>query len=80
LSIISKRLARLSLNIGTITVAGLPLISRFDYFDDFKAYLDTRVKPGDAIDVWPFPTDIATAIARAKYPDAEGRVPLGGAY
>ena len=52
----------------------------FDCFDEFKGYLASRVKPGDAIDVWPFPTDTATAIACAKYPDAEGRVPLGGAY
>ena len=60
--------------------ASAPTHLAFDSFDDFKAYLDSRVKPGDAIDVWPFPTDIATAIARAKYPDGEGRVPLRGAY
>lgn len=38
----------------------------FDHFVDFKAYLDSRVKAGDAIDVCPFPTDTATAIARAS--------------
>jgi hypothetical protein len=60
--------------------ASAPTRLAFDSFEDFRAYLDSRVKPGDAIDVWPFPTDIATAIVRAKYPDREGRVPVGGAY
>src|SRR5437867_12542061 len=60
--------------------ASAPTRLTFDAFEDFKAYLDSRVKPGDAIDVWPFPTDIANALARGKYPDGEGRVPVGGAY
>ena len=60
--------------------ASAPTRLAFDAFDEFKAYLQSRVKPGDAIDVWPFPTNIAAAIARGKYPDGDGRVPIGGAY
>jgi len=60
--------------------ARAPTHLAFDDFDEFKAYLGSLVKPGDAIDVWPFPTDTNRAIARAKYPDGEGRVPVGGAY
>src|SRR5437773_11184217 len=58
--------------------ASAPTRLAFDAFDEFKAYLQSRVKPGDAIDVWPFPTNIAAAIARGKYPDGDGRVPIGG--
>src|SRR4051812_30011590 len=52
-----------------------PTFLAFNDFDSFKAYLDANVGPGDAIDVWPFPSDIQAAIARAKYPDKQGRVP-----
>jgi hypothetical protein len=52
----------------------------FEGYEDFRAYLDTQVSAGDAIDVWPFPTEPSAAIAYAKYPDSEGRVPVGGAY
>ena len=60
--------------------ASTPTHLAFDSFDQFKAYLGSHVKPGDAIDVWPFPTNIGAAIARAKYPDMEGRVPVGLAF
>jgi hypothetical protein len=52
----------------------------FDDMDEFLVYLSSNVKPGDAIDVYPFPSDPKTAIARGKYPDAQRRVPDGGAY
>jgi hypothetical protein len=52
----------------------------FDDFDDFNEYLQRNVQPGDAIDVYPFPHHPSKTVARGKYPDAEGRVPKGGAY
>ena len=51
----------------------------FDNFDDFYEYLKTKVRPGDAIDVYPFPHD-TLAIASGKVPHNEGKVPIGGAY
>jgi len=54
----------------------------FIEFSDFMEYLNSKVKPGDAIDVWSFHDSCTAdnALARAKYPDEQGRVPRGGAY
>ena len=62
--------------------ARAPDLLAFNNSDDFDEYLKTKVAPGDAIDVWSFDAccKVENALARAKYPDAEGRVPLGGAY
>src|SRR5687768_10075043 len=51
----------------------------FGDYDGFEAYLKKEVQAGDAIDVYPFPHQ-AEPIARGKFPDREGRVPVGGAY
>jgi hypothetical protein len=51
----------------------------FNDYDEFYSYLQGKVKPGDAIDVYPFPHNAAT-IAHGKLPNSEGEVPLGGAY
>ncbi|MFT3871001.1 MAG: hypothetical protein QM715_21310 [Nibricoccus sp.] len=48
-------------------------------FEMFEEYLKKEVRPGDAIDVYPFPHKAKT-IASGKFPDSEGRVPKGGAY
>jgi len=52
----------------------------FDDYDEFIAYLQANVRPGDAIDVFPFPSNREALIATGKYPDSEGRVPEGGTY
>ena len=46
----------------------------------FCDYLRESAKPGDAIDVWPFPADDGGWIARGKIPDADGTIHQGGAY
>lgn len=51
----------------------------FNDYDLFEEYLKKEVRPGDAIDVYPFPHRSKT-IAAGKFPDIEGRVPNGGAY
>jgi hypothetical protein len=52
----------------------------FYAFDDFLDYVHKSAKPGDAIDVWPFPTEYDTRIAQGKIPDSSGIVFKGGAY
>lgn len=52
-------------------------------FDDFEAFCDyvrDVARPGDAIDVWPFPSDDDGRIAEGKIPEADGTVHRGGAY
>jgi hypothetical protein len=51
----------------------------FDDYDVFDAYLRKEVRPGDAIDVYPFSRE-TKKITAGKFPDGEGRVPTGGAY
>jgi len=58
--------------------APTPLV--FDDYDDFYSYLQTKVKVGDAIDVWCFPSDHDKRIAGGKYPNENGETPVGGAY
>lgn len=52
----------------------------FDDYEEFVQYLNTHVRPGDAIDVYAFPSERESLVASGKYPDQEGRVPEGGAY
>ena len=54
----------------------------FSDFEEFKKYLRHKVKPGDALDIWSF-EDVCrqdNLLLEGKKPDAEGRVPKGGAY
>ena len=54
----------------------------FDDIEEFTAYLESKAKPGDNILVWSY-YELCTddkILAHGKYPDAKGRVPLGGAY
>ncbi|MBL0121749.1 MAG: hypothetical protein IPP88_03135 [Betaproteobacteria bacterium] len=59
--------------------ARAPTPLAFDDFAKFETYLKSKVKEGDAIDIWPFPRDAKSTIASGKYPDADGRVPIEGA-
>jgi hypothetical protein len=54
----------------------------FEDYDEFLAYLQANARPGDAVYVWDFAAACRNdnALADGKYPDAEGRVPKGGAY
>jgi hypothetical protein len=50
--------------------------------DELVTYLRTRGQPGDSFWFWAFDrccTD-GNSAAHGKLPDAEGRVPIGGAY
>src|SRR5262245_15403041 len=57
-----------------------PTPMAFDDFEEFETYLRTHVKPGDAIDVWPFPTETTKPLASGKFPNDKGEVPIKGAY
>lgn len=51
-------------------------------YAELEEYLKTRVRFGDSFYFWLF-DDCCTesnAFHRARVPDAEGRVPIGGAY
>jgi len=52
----------------------------FSDFDVFWEYLSELTKPGDAIDVWPFPADNGLRIAEGKIPNADGTIHQNGAY
>lgn len=60
--------------------ASHPTPLAFSDFEAFCDYLTTATKPGDAIDVWPFPTEEEQRIAFGKIPDTDGRIKQGGAY
>jgi hypothetical protein len=54
----------------------------FDDYEDFEEYLHAKVRPGDSLWFWRY-NDLCrddNAITYGKYPDAEGKVPSGGAY
>lgn len=53
----------------------------FEDYDEFLKYL-RAAKPGDAFHVWEFSRVCLddNTLANGKYPDAQGRVPKGGAY
>lgn len=52
----------------------------FDSYDEWLSFLKAAPRQGDAIDVWPFPSDPKARIAYGKIPNKEGEVPEGGAY
>ena len=52
----------------------------FADFEDFETFLRSEPAQGDAVDVWPFPTDPGLRIAEGKIPNERGEVPEGGAY
>ena len=54
----------------------------FDDFDEFFAYLKSQARPGDSFWVWNYAELCKdnNELARGKYPDASGRVPLLGSY
>ena len=60
--------------------ASHPTPLAFSDFEAFCDYLRGSTKPGDAIDVWPFPTDDGGRIARGKIPEVDGTIQQGGAY
>ncbi len=60
--------------------ARCPTALAFDDFETFQEYLQTSAKPGDAFDVWPFPTDSDLRIAQGKIPEPDGSIRTGGAY
>ena len=74
-------------NVGFIAVlwwhyygSRAPTTLTFDDFEDFEKFLRSEPIPGDAVDVWPFPTDPDMRIAEGKIPNEHGEVPDGGAY
>lgn len=59
-----------------------PAIRGFTDSRELEEYLARHARPGDAFDVWSF-QDVCKdeeALALGKYPDADGAVPLRGAY
>ena len=54
----------------------------FEDYDEFLEYLQANARPGDALHVWDFAGACQddNTLADGKYPDAQGRVPKGGAY
>lgn len=60
--------------------ARAPTPHGFGDFDEFLEFLKSGTEPGDAIDVWPFPTDQKSLLAEGKVPNENGDVPEGGAY
>lgn len=50
----------------------------FDDFDTFKDYLAREAKPGDIIDVWPFPS--GESVISGRVPNEKGEIPKRGAY
>ena len=60
--------------------ASHPTPLAFSDFEVFREYLRESAKSGDAIDVWPFPTDSGGRIAQGKIPNTDGEIHQGGAY
>jgi hypothetical protein len=54
----------------------------FEDFEDVEAYLQQKAGPGDSFWVWDFDAvcRVDNSLVTGKKPDAEGRVPEGGAY
>jgi hypothetical protein len=54
----------------------------FDDFDVFLEHVMTRSRPGDSFWIWDYQSVCRddNPLATGKFPDAEGRVPSGGAY
>jgi hypothetical protein len=51
-------------------------------YDDFAAYLRTKVRPGDSLWFWRHDELCRddNAFTHGKYPNTDGMVPSGGAY
>jgi hypothetical protein len=51
-------------------------------FEDFMDYVRAKAKPGDQFVIYAIEEmfDKKLYTLKAKFPDAEGRVPVGGAY
>ena len=52
----------------------------FSEYEDFMQYLTESTKPGDAIDVWPFPSENNQRIAEGKMPNEDGTIHQSGVY
>ncbi|HEY1551740.1 MAG TPA: hypothetical protein VGG28_28125 [Kofleriaceae bacterium] len=53
-----------------------------DDYDELVDYLRTQARPGDSFWIWHFEQCCRddNVLAAGKSPDADGKVPLGGAY
>ncbi len=53
-----------------------------DDYDELVAYLRRESSPGDKFTIWHFGTCCRddNTLVTAKYPDVDGKVPLGGPY
>ena len=60
--------------------ASHPTPLAFSDFDTFWQYLTESTKAGDAIDVWPFPSENTERIAEGKIPKSDGTVHKSGSY
>jgi hypothetical protein len=62
--------------------ASAPARLVFDDADALEVYLLERTRPGDSIWVWRFDALCRddNAVAHGKVPDADGQVPVRGAY
>jgi len=53
-----------------------------DDYEELVEYLNTQTRPGDKFTIWRF--DLCcrndNVLTHGKTPDADGKVPLGGAY
>jgi hypothetical protein len=54
----------------------------FDGFEGFLRYLQEKCIPGDALHVWNYAEVCRddNSLVNGKYPDDQGRTPLGGSY
>jgi hypothetical protein len=54
----------------------------FDSFEELEAYLREKTRPGDSFYMWSFEATCTDdkVLEHGKVPDAQGRVPKGGAY
>jgi hypothetical protein len=53
-----------------------------DDYEDLLEYLQTKTRPGDKFTVWHFSQCCRddNVLVSGKYPDDDGKVPLGGPY
>jgi hypothetical protein len=61
---------------------GNPYKLVFDDIEDFMDHLKKTAKPGDNVLVWCYDELCRddNLVTRGKYPDADGRTPIGGSY
>lgn len=65
--------------------ARVPEHRAFDRYQEFTAWLDKDVQPGDAVDVWNIHEFVeihhsTKLLAKGKQPNEKGETPEGGAY